>query len=370
MKEIESSAELELKVIVSGAHLSPEFGLSWEQIVEDGFKISAKVEMLFSSGTPIGVSKSIGAGVMAFSDVLARLKPHVLLVLGDRFEAFSISQVAVIHNIPIAHIHGGEISHGSYDEIMRHCITQMASLHFAATEEFRKRIIQLGKNPACVFNVGSLGVERILSEAKKKNVESIENLELKVKKPFFVVCYHPVTRGKENPRRTFREILKAISNYRDHDIYISYPNADNGSNEIIDEIELYRKKNKEKVHVFKSIVNDGFISLLKKCSLLIGNSSSGIIEAPSLKIPTINVGCRQAGRLAAQSVIHSEPRADLLKKNIEIALSDKFSLLVQRVYNPYENGPTCKKIVERLENFDLKNPFPFYDLSFGVENVE
>ena len=363
MKNIHSSSHLELQVIVSGMHLSPEFGETWKKIWEDGFPIDAKVEMLLSSDTPVGVVKSMGLGTLGFADALDRLKPEILVVLGDRFEALAIVQASLIMRIPVAHLHGGELTEGAYDDAIRHAISKMALLHFVAAEPYRRRVIQMGESPDRVFNVGAVGLDHLSHSAKMSISELARSLAFPLRKPYLVVTYHPVTLLDESPELSFQALLTALDKFPDHQIILTYPNADNGGRAIIPMLENYAQQQPGRVLAIPSLGFKRYLSAASMAAAVVGNSSSGIIEVPSLGVPTVNIGARQLGRLAAESVLQCEPSAESIEQAIRKALSSDYTEVCGKVVNPYGQGKAADAIVKVLENFDGTLHKTFHDLS-------
>lgn len=363
MKDIQTSSYLELQVIVSGMHLSPEFGETWKQIVQDGFSIDAKVEMLLSSDTPVGVVKSMGLGTLGFADALDRLGPDVLVVLGDRFEALAIVQAALIMRIPVAHLHGGEITEGAYDDAIRHAISKMANLHFVAAEPYRHRVIQMGESPERVFNVGAVGLDH-LHRSPKMYLEALAvSLGFALRLPYLLVTYHPVTLLEENPEQSFIALLDALDKFPEHQIILTYPNADNGGRAIIPMLEAYAQRQPERVLAIPSLGFRRYLSAVSMAAAVVGNSSSGIIEVPAFGIPTVNIGVRQKGRLAADSVLHCEPSATAIEYALRQALSPEFAAASKNTANPYGQGNAAEAIVHVLERFDGTFHKSFHDLS-------
>ncbi len=350
MKDIQASETLVLQVIVSAMHLSPEFGETWRQIEKDGFYIDAKVEMLLSSDTPVGVVKSMGLGAIGFADALDRLRPDVLVVLGDRFEALAVVQAALIMRIPIAHLHGGEITEGAYDDAIRHAITKMASLHFVAAEPYRQRVIQMGEAPSTVFNVGAIGLDHIRRSPRMELVELAISLGFEIREPYLLVTYHPVTQLEENSEECFKALLAALDRFSDCQIILTYPNADNGGRAIIPLIEDYAQSQPYRVLAIASLGFKRYLSTLSKATAVVGNSSSGIIEAPAFGVPTVNIGSRQLGRLAADSVLHCQPTANAIEQALNKALSQDFTKHCRSVLNPYGQGNAAREIVKFLES--------------------
>ncbi len=364
MKDIQASEELALQVIVSGMHLAPEFGETWKQIEADGFPVDAKVEMLLSSDTPVGVVKSMGLGTIGFADALDRLKPDMLVVLGDRFEALAVVQAALVMRIPVAHLHGGEITEGAYDDAIRHAITKMASLHFTAAEPYRQRVIQMGEAPESVFNVGAVGLDHLLRGVPMSLDALSESLGFSLREPYFLVTYHPVTLAEEDPETSFRAMLAALDQFPGHQVILTYPNADNGGRTIIPILEDYARSQPDRVVAIPSLGFRRYLSALSRASAMIGNSSSGIIEAPAFGVPTVNIGARQLGRLAAESVLHCAPGQAAIADAIAAAVSPGFAARCKGVVNPYGQGNAASQIVRILES--RSGPFVkhFHDLEF------
>lgn len=363
MKAIQNSIFLDLQVIVSGMHLSPEFGETWKEIVKDGFEIDAKVEILLSSDTPVGVVKSMGLGTLGFADTLDRLRPDILVVLGDRFEALAIVQAALIMRIPVAHLHGGEITEGAYDDAIRHAISKMAYLHFVAAEPYRRRVIQMGESPERVFNVGAVGLDHLCRSEIMSASELSKSLGFVLSGPYFLVTYHPVTNSDEAPESSFSAILAALDKFPDYKVVITYPNADNGGRTIIPLIENYATAQAGRVVAVPSLGFKRYLGAISSAAVVIGNSSSGIIEVPSFGVPSVNIGVRQLGRLAADSVLHCEPKVEAIENAIRKAISSDFTKACKKVINPYGRGNASEAIVRVLESFEGATHKSFYDLS-------
>lgn len=362
MKDIQASKKLRLKVIASGMHLSPEFGETWRQIEADGFQIDAKVEMLLSADTPTGVVKSIGLGTIGFADALERLRPDLLVVLGDRFEALAIVQAALIMRIPVAHLHGGEITEGAYDDEIRHAITKMANLHFTATEPYRQRVIQMGESPQTVFNVGAIGLDHLLRSKSMAPNELSDSLGFNLRPPYFLITYHPVTAAHEDPEKTARALLTAVDRFPHYQAVLTYPNADNGGRRIIPLLEQYAHAQPKRALALPSLGFKRYLSALRGAAAMIGNSSSGLIEAPSFGVPTVNIGIRQQGRLAAESVIHCQPDSKSIQDAISRATSPAFIEFSKTVINPYGQGNAAGRIVDVLERHQGSFKKRFCDL--------
>lgn len=355
MEGIREASGLELQVIATGMHLSPEFGLTYREIEKDGFRIDCKVEMLLSSDTPVGVAKSMGLGLIGFADVLQELQPDLMLVLGDRFEIFPAVSAAMVARIPVAHMHGGESTEGAFDEAIRHSITKMSHLHFAATEDYRNRIIQLGEDPDHVFNVGATGIDNI----KSLQLLSREELEVELGFKFGVrnllVTFHPVTLEDETSSYQFKQLLEALDDLQDTNIIFTRPNADTNGRVIIELVEDYVSKNKQTAIAVSSLGTLKYLSAMKYMDGVVGNSSSGLIEAPSFSIGTINIGDRQRGRVRADSVIDCEPNVISIRKAFQNLFSSKFQKVLMNVENPYGTGGAAKKIVDILKKTDQVN---------------
>lgn len=360
MKDIEDTSTLQLEILASGTHLSPEFGLSYQQIENDGFLINEKVEMLLSTDTPVGVVKSMGVAALGFADALDRMRPDVLVILGDRFEALVAAQAAMIMNIPILHIHGGEITQGAYDDAIRHAITKMSNVHCVSAQEHYHRVVQLGEHPNTVFNVGALGLEHLNRTELLNTDELSKSLGFKLTKPFFLVTYHPVTLSKTDSLKHFDCLLEALDDYPKYQVIITFPNADNGARQLIKKIMSYATINSGRVFALASLGQLKYLSALKLAAAVVGNSSSGIIEAPSFNTPTVNVGCRQKGRSCAQSVIHTSTEKEDISNGISKAIKNVYG---QKFYlNPYEKINTNQKIIDVLVHTTFNQTKVFFDL--------
>jgi len=345
--------DFELQIIATGMHLSPEFGHTYKDIENDGFGISAKVEMLLSGNKESSVVKSMGLALIGFADALENLAPDLMLVLGDRYETLCAAQAAMILKIPLAHIHGGEATKGLIDEAIRHSLTKMSHLHFTTAEEYQSRVIQMGEQPETVFNVGAPGLDTIRNTKFLSRDEMESRLELKFTDNLFMVTYHPVTLEKRASVEPLNNLFKALDNYPDATIILTYPNADPNSKSMFGAIENFVAQNPERRKAVTSLGSLGYLSLLSIADAVVGNSSSGIIETPFFGIPTIDIGDRQKGRLAAESVIHcSEKTVDILGA-IELSRSADFIEKAKAAVNPYGDGYATQKIMSVLEKVDF-----------------
>lgn len=345
MKEIQADEDLKLQIIATGMHLSPEFGLTYSIIEKDGFSIDAKVEMLLSSDTPVGIAKSIGLGVIGFADALDRLKPDILVVLGDRFEILAAVQAALVARIPVAHIAGGDMTEGAFDESIRHSITKMSHLHFTTNEGSAARVRQLGENPQHVHVVGNPGLDHLrrMEYLTRKQLE--QDLGLLFHPHNFLITFHPATLDNERAVGQFEELLRALDRLgEDYGLFFTYPNADPQGRELIRVLDRYVMGNRH-AKAFASLGQQRYLSLLAQVDAVIGNSSSGLYEVPSFQIPTVNIGNRQEGRLRAASVIDCVPTEPAIGSAIEQALSMDCS----QVVNPYGEGNSSKKILRVIK---------------------
>ncbi|MDH6027901.1 UDP-N-acetylglucosamine 2-epimerase [Vibrio splendidus] len=362
LKDIQSDPDLTLQLLVSGMHLSPEFGETYQQIEKDGFKIDEKIEILLSSDSAVGTAKSMGLGVLGFSDSLARLQPDVLVILGDRFEALAAAQTAMILRIPIVHLHGGEITEGAYDDAIRHAITKLSYLHGTSTDEYRQRVIQLGEAPERVQNVGAIGLDHLKRADFMSLGELGESLNFSLTKPFFLVTYHPVTLGNEAPEEAFQALLNALNCFPEHQVILTYPNADDGGRRIIPMLEAYSASQPDRVLAIPSLGQVRYLSAVKYAAAVIGNSSSGIIEVPAFDVPTVNIGSRQKGRLAAKSVLHCEANRADIERAIRSANEREYKETAEEIENPYGQGNTSKKVIEMIKTLDFNPCKTFHDL--------
>ena len=362
MKAIKNAPDLILQIIATNQHLSKLQGETYREIEHDGFTIDYKVYMADDKlpDNANTTAKAVSKGVSGFADAFDALQPDLLLILGDRYEMLAVASTALIYKIPIAHLHGGEITEGAFDDAIRHAITKMSHLHFTSTEAYRKRVIQLGEQPDRVFNVGALGVENVLKNVYMSKKEVEDSLDFHMTDKCFLCTYHPVTLSNMSSETQIKNLLEALDNYLDYHIIFTYSNSDTNSQIIINRIQEYVNKNIGRCMFIPSLGQRRYFSAIKFVKAVIGNSSSGIIEVPSFGIPTLDIGDRQKGRIAADSVIHCGYSTDEIKKGLEKVVSYN----ANKVYNPYYKAGTCNAILNVVKTYPLDNLVQkhFYDL--------
>lgn len=364
LKEIETDAELELQLIVTGMHLSSEFGLTYKEI-EKEFTIDKKVDMLLSSDTSVSISKSMALAQIGFAEVFNDMKSDLVVILGDRFEMLSVASAAMIACLPIAHIHGGELTEGAFDDAIRHSITKMSHLHFTATEEYRKRVIQLGEQSQRVFNVGGMGVENIKRLKLMSKEEFEKSIDFSLNKRNILVTFHPVTLENATAKEQFQELLDAIDILQETHIIFTKANSDTDGRIINQMIDEYVQKNSNKSIAFTSLGQLRYLSALQYIDAVVGNSSSGLLETPSFKIGTINIGDRQKGRVKAKSIIDVKPLREDISEGFQTLYSEEFKKILFEVNNPYAgNIFPSNKIVEIIKKINLQDILKkeFFDL--------
>ena len=365
MEAIERSPAMALQVVATGSHLSPEFGLTYREIEAAGFTIDRKVEMLLSSDTSTGVTKSIGLGVIGFADALRELDPDLVVLLGDRYEILAAATAAMIAHKPIAHLHGGEKTEGAFDDAIRHTITKMAHLHFVAAEEYRRRVIQLGEDPARVHLVGALGLDSLKRFELMSRPELEDSLDFRLGERNLLVTFHPETLLPGLAELHTGELLDALDVLSDVSMVFTLPNADTEGRKIASMIEAF-VASRPNARSFVSLGQMRYLSLVSLVDAVVGNSSSGLIEVPSLGKPTVNIGERQKGRIRASSVIDCEPRRDDILKAIAATYEPGFRARLTSVINPYGSGGASDAIAQVIESCDLSTLIRkrFYDLNW------
>lgn len=363
-RKITDDPELELQIIATNMHLSPEFGLTYREIERQGFRINRKVEMLLSSDSANATGKSVGLATIGFADAYEELAPDMLLVLGDRYEILAAVTAALFYKIPVAHLHGGEVTEGAYDDAIRHAITKMSHLHFTSTEEYRRRVIQLGEQPERVFHVGAIGIDNIrhIALLDKKVLE--EQLDFPFDRKTVLVTYHPETLDAIPVEEQFRNLLEALDDRQDIRILFTLPNSDTGGRIIVRMIEEFVARNKQRARAYTSLGQLRYLSALRFVAAVVGNSSSGILEVPSFGKPTLDIGNRQKGRLAANSVVHCGVSGAEISEGLNRVLSDAFAKRTACVQNPYEKEDSALEILKILKNYPLDGIVQktFYDI--------
>jgi len=366
--EINMQKDWHLQLIVTGMHLSSEFGLTYTEIEKDGFFISKKVEMLLSSDTEVGIIKSMGIGLIGFADTFKELRPDLIVILGDRFEMLAVVEAALIHKVPVAHLHGGEITEGAYDDSIRHAITKMSHIHFVSTEPYRHRVIQMGENPKYVFNVGSIGLDNIRNLKLFSKKELQKKLKVEFKKYNYLVTYHPATLNEKNNAEEFEQLLLAIDKQKESLFIFTKANADNGGRKINQMIDDFVFNHSENCIAFTSMGSHLYLSVLQFVDAVVGNSSSGILEAPALKVATINIGERQKGRIQAASIVNCEAKKNAIENAFNFIKRPQFKSNLVGMLNPYGDGKTSTRIIHYLKNVTWHKLVKksFYDIDIKV----
>ena len=351
---IEDDPELQLQIIATNMHLSPEFGMTYKEIEADGFKIDKKVEMLLSSDTANGTVKSMGLASIGFADALEDLKPDLAIILGDRYEMLVAASACLIYKIPLAHLFGGAITEGAYDDAIRHCISKMAHLHFTETEDYRRRVIQLGEQPDHVFCVGALGVDNIRNEEIMPLQDLEKSLNFHLGEKFLLVTFHPVTMETATSADQCDNLLTALSEVNDeYQLLFTLPNSDTDGRIIINKVKDFVAKNSDKAFAITSLGKKRYYSALKYTTAVVGNSSSGLIEAPSFNIPTLNIGNRQQGRTRGETVIDVPATLEGMREGLKKALSADFIAKCKTATNPYEKANTLETIFNTIKTYPL-----------------
>ena len=363
MEGIRQSPDLHLQVIATSMHLSPEFGLTYREIEKDGFVINRKVEMLLSSDTPAGVTKSMGLGLIGFGEAIEQLKPDLMLLLGDRFEIFAAAAAAMVARVPLAHLHGGETTEGAIDEAIRHSITKMSHLHFVAAEEYRRRVVQLGEAPERVFLVGGLGIDNLRRLELLDRAALEAALDFKLGPKNLLVTFHPVTLEESTAGAQMAELLAALDALEDTHLIFTMPNADTDGRILIDMIEQFVAA-RPHARAYTSLGQLRYLSCIRQVDGVVGNSSSGLAEVPSFHKGTVNIGDRQRGRLKAESVIDCSPERESIAGALRTLYSPEFQAQLATVRNPYGEGGASEKVVRVLQEYPLDTLLKktFYDL--------
>lgn len=367
MVKLDNDSDFDLCIAVTGMHLSPEFGMTVKEIEEDGLRIDKKIEILLSSDTPVALSKSMGLAMISFSEYFDECRPDALIVLGDRFETLAVCCAAMNARIPIFHLHGGEATEGLIDEAVRHSITKMSFLHFASTQEYRHRIIQMGESPERVFCVGALGVENALHTELMSLDELEDSLGIRLGDKYAVGTFHPVTLEDNTAEVQVHALIDAIEKHPNITFLFTKANADTDGRIINTILQEYANK-RDNFYLVDSLGMRRYLSAISCAKFVIGNSSSGLMETPSFHIPTIDIGDRQRGRIAGKTIIHCEPEADSIDKAIKQAMNEEFRDSIKNVDSPYGEGNTSNKIIsvtrEYLSNNKIDIKKKFYDIDF------
>jgi GDP/UDP-N,N'-diacetylbacillosamine 2-epimerase (hydrolysing) len=352
LQGIKEDEDLELKLVVTGAHLSTEFGLTYRVVEQDGFEIDRKIEMLVSSDSAVAVAKSMGLGLIGFADALCDLQPDLVLVLGDRFEILAAVSAALVLKIPVAHLHGGEITEGAFDDAMRHSITKMSHLHFVATDQYRNRVIQLGEHSDRVFVVGGLGIDSIKRLKLLDKVALEEAINFKLGAKSLLITFHPTTLDAESASLQMDELLAALHELEDTQLVFTLSNADTGGRDLNNRVHKFVEQHSN-ARAYASLGQERYLSCVALVDGVVGNSSSGILEVPSLNKGTVNIGDRQRGRVQAKSVINCQAKADSISAALQCLYSDDFQKTLSQVVNPYGEGGASKKIIEIIKTHEL-----------------
>lgn len=368
IEKLNADEDFDMRLAVTGAHLVPEFGMTIREIEADQIPVDKKIEIVLSSDSPVAISKSMGLAMISFAEYFEECAPEALIVLGDRYETFAVCCAAMNARIPVFHLHGGEATEGLIDEAIRHSITKMSYLHFAATEKYRRRIIQMGESPERVFNVGAMGVENALHTILLSKEELEADLKRKLGEKFAVGTFHPVTLESSTAEIQAKELLGAIERYDDLVFLFTKANADMGGRIINRLMEEYADSHRNLILV-DSLGMQRYLSAVSQSCFVLGNSSSGLIEVPSFGVPTINIGDRQKGRIAGKTVIWCEPKRDSICKAIDTGLSGTFRDSIRGAINPYGNGNTSDKIISIVRDFLLNHNIDikkkFYNINLG-----
>lgn len=354
MQAIQENPDYQLQLIVSGTHLSPEFGLTWHAIEADGFVIDEQVDMLLSGDTPTAAAKSLGLICIGLADAFRRLAPDFLVILGDRYEMVGVASTAMLFNIPVVHLNGGEITKGAVDDAYRHAITKLSHVHFTSTEDYRQRVIQMGENPEHVFNTGAIGVDNIRTLRLLSREELAKSLKINLDKQYFIVTYHPATAVESNAITEIDTLMQALLDVESTQIIITLSNADVGGRKINQHIHHWVARYPDRIFAFSSLGQLRYLSAIKHSLGVIGNSSSGIVEAPSLQVGTLNIGVRQEGRIQAASVVNASTDAVAIEQGLKTLVSSAFQSCLPSIHNPYGDGHSVERMLAALASMDFK----------------
>ena len=366
MRMIKDSSETQLQIIATNMHLSPKYGNTYQEIEKDGFTIDRKIPIIDDNDKDSAVTtvKSMAKALAGFADAYDELKPDMVVVLGDRYEILAAATAALIERIPIAHLYGGEITEGAYDDAIRHSVTKMSHLHFTSCEEYRHRVIQLGEQPDHVFNVGSIGVENIKMLPLMSKDEIEKEIGFAIDDHTILVTYHPVTLGNRTAKEDIDDFIAALDEKKDLRIIFTMPNSDTGGQAIVEAINAFVDKNHQRAKAFKSLGVLRYLSVMQQVAAVVGNSSSGLVEVPSFKIPTLNIGDRQKGRMAADSVFNCKTDKQSVLKGLDIVLSEEFRQKAAAIHNPYDKEGTAQAMFNVIRTYPLDslNQKHFYDI--------
>lgn len=355
MRKVAEDPGLQLQIVATNMHLSPEFGMTYREIESDGFEISRKVEMLLSSDTPVGTAKSMGLGIIGYADAIAELDPDLIVILGDRYEMLGVAQTALVFRKPVAHLYGGEITEGAYDDAIRHAITKLSHLHFTSTEQYRANVIQMGEAPEHVFNVGALGIDNILRTELLNLHELEDSIEFTLGEKFAIVTYHPVTTEPDEGASQVEKLLTALSSLpEEFRILMTLPNSDTDGRAITERILQYEAAHRDR---FKSVTSLGkrrYYSAVSLARMVVGNSSSGLIEAPTLGTPTLNIGNRQKGRAQGPTVVNCGSEVKDIEEGLKRVQSEELLACAKERINPYRGEDTLGRIYDVIAHCPLE----------------
>ena len=365
IRELADDPQVELQLVVTGMHLMPEFGSTWRAIEADGHAIARKVEVMLASDSAVGMAKSVGLGVLGFADAFDQLQPDVVVVLGDRFEMLAVAQAAFVSGFPVAHISGGEVTEGAIDDAIRHAITKLSLYHFVAADAYRRRVIQLGEEPSRVFDVGDPGLDNIARLQLLDRAACAASIGLDPARPFFLVTYHPVTLGEASLEDGMQALFDALDAFESHQVVITKPNADAGGRRLSAMVDTYAAARPGRVVASTSLGQLRYLSAMRHCDAVVGNSSSGIVEAPAMPRPTVNVGPRQDGRLKASSIIDCPADTDSIRAALAQALSEPFQRALPATRSLYGQCDASTRIRQVLKQVPLGRHLPkrFHDLA-------